>query len=1009
MSNAQLQSNLANYQTTAGLSANVATLTANNASFLGGTAAASYVQNTDSRTLSGNLVFSGANISFTGAAARFSGNVGIGSESSANSRVYIQPSSTPSNSYTTPQLAIGSAIPLAGNNQLRVTYGSDGGVWFSSLQSLESGNGARLLLNPIGGGVGIGTVSPVNSFGYGSLTINGNNNGAILSFQTAASENFRIQHDINLYTNINNKSNVALTFSTNDTERMRISATGNVGIGNIAPNATLAVSGTANISGNVVIGGISTFSANVVLGSVGLSANGGFGTAGQVLHSNGSATYWAADDNSGGTVTSVATGNGMTGGAITTTGTVSVLANNGITANSTGTFAAQANGISVTAAGINVLGGPTLTVNTTGAHVNSTLSINTLTTTGNVTIAGNLVVSGGVTVATGNVVTFTDNMLYLNQGVFANITNITSNGTHVIFTANNNYSAGWDVYVSNVNPTSYNGTYTNIFAANATTFTVANTNTASYVTGGTARGKTDINPDIGIAAGYNDGTYHHTGIFRDASDGYWKVFDGYDPEPDDSIFIDTTNTSFNIANFWTNTVRLGNTSVYATINSSSYSGGANSATYANSSVTNTFTVGTAAYFVANGNFGVGTAFPSHKFVVANNGNSATVSQLFNANTGSGASVIQQFIVSDRYVNQFTGYASQYFQTVGVGITTSYNDFDTQWFRNNAGTVRMVINSSGAVGIGTSSPSSKFTVATNTQYSGITLSNGSTNSVEIIGTNATTNDGGLIQALNGGVVTTRISGTPDFNSYFNASNLGVGTSSPGYKLHIQRSSGETVGGEIYATEGSYWYQLNSRSGAGAYNPLVQAGDHSFIYADGSSNTGALVIGQWSSQARGIRIDAGGNVGISNSSPNARLAVTGTANISGNVVIGGITTFSGNVVLGSVAVSANGGVGTAGQVLTSNGSATYWATAAAGVNTAAQFTWTNTHTFNSNTTFGNSTFANTTVTSFSGYSNPQALTSGVLQTNASLNTLIVGPYTVSSGNSLIVATGSRLVIV
>jgi hypothetical protein len=116
---------------------------------------------------------------------------------------------------------------------------------------------------------------------------------------------------------------------------------------------------------------------------------------------------------------------------------------------------------------------------------------------------------------------------------------------------------------------------------------------------------------------------------------------------------------------------------------------------------------------------------------------------------------------------------------------------------------------------------------------------------------------------------------------------------------------------------------------------------------------------------------------------------------------------NLVIGSI--SANGGVGTAGQVLHSNGSATYWATATATVNTAAQFTWTNTHTFNSNTTFGNSTFANTTVTSFSGYSNPQALTSGVLQTNASLNTLIVGPYTVSSGNTIVVTTGSRLVII
>ena len=41
----------------------------------------------------------------------------------------------------------------------------------------------------------------------------------------------------------------------------------------------------------------------------------------------------------------------------------------------------------------------------------------------------------------------------------------------------------------------------------------------------------------------------------------------------------------------------------------------NSAIYANSSVTNTFTVGTAAYFVANGNLGIGTTTPTNKLSV----------------------------------------------------------------------------------------------------------------------------------------------------------------------------------------------------------------------------------------------------------------------------------------------------------------------------------------------------------------------------------------------------------
>jgi hypothetical protein len=77
------------------------------------------------------------------------------------------------------------------------------------------------------------------------------------------------------------------------------------------------------------------------------------------------------------------------------------------------------------------------------------------------------------------------------------------------------------------------------------------------------------NPDLGFAANYNDGTYHHTGFFRDASDGYWKVFDNYDPEPDANVYIDTTNTSFHLANFQANSIALGNTSTnWAVINTS---------------------------------------------------------------------------------------------------------------------------------------------------------------------------------------------------------------------------------------------------------------------------------------------------------------------------------------------------------------------------------------------------------------------------------------------------------
>ena len=135
------------------------------------------------------------------------------------------------------------------------------------------------------------------------------------------------------------------------------------GITTLAAGNT-TITGFANVTSTLQVGGGSTFGGTVTLGSVGLSSNGSLGTAGHVLHSNGTATYWAADDNSGGTVTSIATANGLTGGTITTTGTLGVAS------------------------------GSTLTVNTAGIHVNSTLSITSLT------LAGAL--SGVTTAAMGN-------------------------------------------------------------------------------------------------------------------------------------------------------------------------------------------------------------------------------------------------------------------------------------------------------------------------------------------------------------------------------------------------------------------------------------------------------------------------------------------------------------------------------------------------------------------------------------------------------------------------------
>ena len=174
-------------------------------------------------------------------------------------------------------------------------------------------------------------------------------------------------------------------------------------------------------------------------------------------------------------------------------------------------------------------------------------------------------------------------------------------------------------------------------------------------------------------------------------------------------------------------------------------------------------------------------------------------------------------------------------------------------------------------------------------------------------------------------------------------------------------------------------------------------------------------------------------------------TGTlpyAQIPANVInttaaftITGVHTHNANVVIGTAAgISANGGYGTSGQVLTTNGAGVYWSSAAGGSvggsNTQIQFNdsgsanGTAAITFNktSNTltldntsslVVGNSTvnsYANSTgFTSQISYMNQTSLSFGTYTTNASLNMMLVGPFTINSGNSFVISTGSRIVIV
>jgi hypothetical protein len=207
-----------------------------------------------------------------------------------------------------------------------------------------------------------------------------------------------------------------------------------------------------------------------------------------------------------------------------------------------------------------------------GSYLTSTISdqVNITNTTQSTTsTTGALVISGGLGVAKDvwidgdlhvNGATATlfsrslstrDNLIYLNESSPTEITNAVGDGTYVTYTAENDYLPGESIRITGVSPSVYNissGELKTIYSATDTQFVVEKTTTGTYVSGGDAYAKSAVNPDLGFAGGYNDGTYAHAGLFRDASDGIFKFFQGYTPEPDEAVNIDTTHASFALAN-----------------------------------------------------------------------------------------------------------------------------------------------------------------------------------------------------------------------------------------------------------------------------------------------------------------------------------------------------------------------------------------------------------------------------------------------------------------------------
>ena len=190
-----------------------------------------------------------------------------------------------------------------------------------------------------------------------------------------------------------------------------------------------------------------------------------------------------------------------------------------------------------------------------GGYLNFDVADPTITLSGDVVGSATMTNLGNVTIST----TIQPNSVALGADTTGDYVSSLVAGTGVTLTNNSGESAtptiaiGQDVSTTS-NVTFASATFTGsvsidgdlYIGGNTASISVSNLSVDDNIIYLNAN-STVTNPDIGFVGNYNDGTYAHTGFFRDASDGYFKVFKGYTPEPDVGPYIDTTHASFALA------------------------------------------------------------------------------------------------------------------------------------------------------------------------------------------------------------------------------------------------------------------------------------------------------------------------------------------------------------------------------------------------------------------------------------------------------------------------------